>query len=80
MTHHSAVLGNDAVYTIWAMLAICVKAASDRGSEEQRKKHDENMQKRTETAVEQAKQRVQDGSEGWETAENDDGGVALGLK
>ena len=72
-------LGNDAVYTIWAMLAICVKAASDRGSEEQRKAHEESLEKRTGYAVEQAKERVKNGSVGWEAAEDDDGGVPLAI-
>lgn len=68
--------GNDAVYTIWAMLATCVKAASDRGSDDERKKREENLEKRTETAVEQAKQRVQDEFDGWET-KDEDGGVSV---
>lgn len=80
LTYYSRNLGNDAVYTIWAMLAICVKAASDRGSNEQRKKHEESLQKRTEAEVELAKERVKDAAQGWETAEDDDGGVLLVLR
>ncbi len=65
--------GNDAVYTVWAMLAICVKAA-DKGSTSERQQ--DTIEKRTEAAVEQAKQKVQDESEGWE-AEGGDGGVPV---
>lgn len=61
--------GNDAVYTVWAFLAICVKSATERGSAEQSTKHDALLEKRTEAAVEQAKQNVKDNHEGWEAAE-----------
>lgn len=69
--------GNDAVYTIMAFLAIAVKAASERGSEEAAEKHEEKVAKKTEVAIEQAKERVLDEDEGWGARDGDDGGVAL---
>jgi hypothetical protein len=64
--------GNDAVYTLWAMLAICVQEASERGTDKAQERFDEALEKRTEVAVQQAKERVLDETEGWE-----DGGVPV---
>lgn len=47
--------GNDAVYTLWALLAICVKQASEPGSEDAEKRHKKILAKRIETATETAK-------------------------
>lgn len=69
--------GNDAVYTLHAMLAICVKAATDRGSEEAAKKMKEDLQKRTDVQVDNAIERVKDDLEGWDSPSGDDGGVPL---
>ena len=59
--------GNDAVYTMWAMLAIAVRSATERGSEEVEKKYAETLEISTAEAVEQARRRVSDESEGWRT-------------
>lgn len=69
--------GNDAVYTLQAMLAIAVKAAAERGSKEAETKREVEVEKRAETAVEIAKVRSQEDSEGWESTSGDDGGVPL---
>ena len=63
--------GNDAVYTLWAFLAIAVSDAAESNKDE---RHQEAAEKRVEAAVEQAKERVKDDSEGWDVEE---GGVAL---
>ena len=68
--------GNDAVYTLWAMLAICTKAASERGSPDAEKKRTEQVEKRTEVAIEQAKEQVKDAVDGWDSP-GDDGGVPV---
>ncbi|KAK3723563.1 hypothetical protein LTR37_001815 [Vermiconidia calcicola] len=65
--------GNDAVYTLWAMLAICVKDASESGSAEAAEKQEETIEKRKALAAEQAKERVLYEAEGWEST-GDDGG------
>lgn len=67
--------GNDAVYTMWAMLAICVKNASERESEKAAVELEEALRVRKEMAVQQALEKVRDDTEGWELEE--DGGVAL---
>ena len=68
--------GNDAVYTLWAMLAICTKAASEQGSDQAAQEHAKNVEKRAEAAAVQAKERVKDEAEGWDSP-GDDGGVAV---
>ena len=68
--------GNDAVYTLWAMLAICVKHSTEEGSEEAAEKREVKFKEKTETAIEQAKEKVKEESEGWE-AMGDDGGVPI---
>jgi hypothetical protein len=65
--------GNDAVYTLWAMLAMSVVEASERGSEGKAKKEEEIFQARTDAAVEMVKEKVKDEMEGWEG----EGGVAV---
>lgn len=67
--------GNDAVYTMQAMLAIAVQSAVDRGGEEQ--KLEEAVKKREEQEIENAKERAQECTEGWEYSSSDDGGVAV---
>lgn len=68
--------GNDAVYTIWAMLAISVQAAAERGTEEGREKQEERVKAKLEKAVEATKERVKEESEGWDLSD-DDGGAPL---
>ena len=69
--------GNDAVYTVWAMLAICVKEAEERGTQNAKQRHGKNVAKQTETAIEQAKERAKENAEGWTSPEGEDGGVAV---
>ncbi|KAK1066909.1 hypothetical protein LTR74_006784 [Friedmanniomyces endolithicus] len=57
--------GNDAVYTMQAMLAIAVKAAAEIGSDEAERRVGEVLEERTADAVELAKQKVEDEAEGW---------------
>jgi len=69
--------GNDAVYTLWAMLAICVKDAGERGDESVKERHEDSLAKRMQAAVEQAKETARDGAEGWVSLGSEDGGVAV---
>ncbi|KXT08723.1 hypothetical protein AC579_1578 [Pseudocercospora musae] len=70
--------GNDAVYTMHAMIAMCVDKTAGGGEEEQRR-IEENIKERMEAAVENAKERVEQDAEGWENAEGDDGGAGRPL-
>lgn len=70
--------GNDAVFTMWAMLATCVQDAAERGTEESKKKHEERVKNKLDSAIETAKERAQEDAEGWELGE--DGGVPLPMK
>jgi DNA polymerase III alpha subunit (gram-positive type) len=67
--------GNDAAYTIYAMLATCVQDAAERGTEASKKKHDERAKNKLESAIEAAKERAKEDAEGWDVSE--DGGVPL---
>jgi hypothetical protein len=67
--------GNDAAYTIYAMLATCVQDAAERGTEASKKKHDERAKIKLESAIEAAKERAKEDAEGWDVSE--DGGVPL---
>jgi len=67
--------GNDAVYTMWAMLAISVQAAAERDTEEARVKAEEREKVKMQKAVEAAKERVKEEAEGWDLS--DDGGAPL---
>jgi hypothetical protein len=67
--------GNDAVYTMWAMLAISVQAVAERDTEEARIKNEEREKAKMQKAVEAAKEKVKEESEGWDLS--DDGGAPL---
>ena len=67
--------GNDAVYTMWAMIAISVQAAVERDTEDAKKKQEEREQSKLQKAVEAAQERVREESEGWDLS--DDGGAPL---
>lgn len=69
--------GNDAVYTIWALLATCVQDRVERGTEEARRKGEERAKVKLEAALEATRERVRDESEGWDLVGEDDGGVEL---
>ncbi|KAI4671084.1 uncharacterized protein J4E88_009482 [Alternaria novae-zelandiae] len=72
--------GNDAVYTVWAMLAICVKEATLRGSPELDDLRENEMNAKLQAALEDAEQRVKDDAEGWSDHEaTGDGGVPVPL-
>ena len=64
--------GNDAVYTLWAMLAICVPHTVKGGSKELAEEWEKNYQEKMENEVEQAK----DQSGEWDDV-GDDGGVTI---
>ena len=72
---HQHNAGNDAVFTMWAMLATCVQDAAERGTEEAKKKYDERAKNKLATAIEAAKERAQEDAEGWDVSEG--GGVPL---
>ncbi|KAK4508626.1 hypothetical protein PRZ48_002365 [Zasmidium cellare] len=67
--------GNDAVYTLQAMLAICVQTAAD-GKEGEKKRAEESYQKREEKLIEGAKERAFEDSQGWDSS-GDDGGIPI---
>jgi hypothetical protein len=67
--------GNDAVFTMFALLATCVQDAAERGTEGSKKKHDERAKNKLENAIETAKEKAQEDAEGWELSE--DHGVPL---
>ncbi|KAK5130629.1 hypothetical protein LTR08_001888 [Meristemomyces frigidus] len=69
--------GNDAVHTVWAFLAVAIKEASERGSKDAAKKLDENVERKTEAAVDQAREKVQEEADGWDVEDGEDGGVAV---
>lgn len=70
--------GNDAVYTLWAMLAICVKNSTVEGSREMAEKRERSLSLREESAVEAARERVREECVGWEGT-GDDGGAPVSL-
>jgi hypothetical protein len=74
---HAHNAGNDAVFTVWAMLATCVRDAAERGTEDSEKKHEERTKSKFDSAIEEAKVRAQEDAEGWDL--NEDGGVPLPL-
>ncbi|GIZ39297.1 hypothetical protein CKM354_000268500 [Cercospora kikuchii] len=67
--------GNDAMYTMQVLLAMCVKAASENGTEAEAQKVQENFEKRFEESMEIAKERAQGDAEGWDLV-GEDVGVA----
>ncbi|KAK5110068.1 hypothetical protein LTR62_006313 [Meristemomyces frigidus] len=69
--------GNDAVYTMQAMLAICIKAAMERGDENSAVKRQELDKQRTKAVVDAAVERREDEMVGWTLAQDEDGGVAV---
>lgn len=67
--------GNDAVFTVQAMLGVCVREASIRASPELQALRDEDKAAKVAAAVEEAKQRTADEADGWSDYEADgDGG------
>lgn len=70
--------GNDAVFTLQAMLGICVREASIRGSPEFSSMRDSEKSARLAAALEEAKQKASDDAEGWSDHELEgDGGAPV---
>jgi hypothetical protein len=70
--------GNDAAFTVQAMLAIAVREATLRGSSELENMRNSEQSARLALAVEEAKQRIIEEGEGWSDNDADgDGGVPL---
>jgi hypothetical protein len=68
--------GNDAVFTVQAMLGICVREATLRGSPENKEMRDEQKVARLAQAQAEAKERAEDFAAGWSDHELDgDGGA-----
>ncbi|KAL1796080.1 hypothetical protein ACET3X_006304 [Alternaria dauci] len=72
--------GNDAVYTVQAMLGICVKEATLRGSPELDNMREQEKEARRKEAIEEAEQKAKDDAEGWSDHEDvGDGGAPVPL-
>lgn len=72
--------GNDAVYTMRAMLAMCVRDAEERAgakAEERAAERARIVDKKVQAAKEEAEERVLEDTEGWSHDEGEDGGVAV---
>lgn len=70
--------GNDAVFTVQAMLAICVREASMRGSPELENMRETKKSARLAEALEEAQKRVNEEAEGWSDYDLDgDGGAPV---
>lgn len=66
--------GNDAFYTIQALLAIAVREASMRGSPELAEDRAATLAEKLKDAGQEAIQRAMDDADGWASNEEDDGG------
>ncbi|KAI8943427.1 hypothetical protein NX059_001437 [Plenodomus lindquistii] len=72
--------GNDAVFTVQAMLAICVREATLRGSYSLEEHREEEAKAKLDAAVEEAYERVKSEQDGWNQLEGDgDGGHPIPL-
>jgi uncharacterized membrane protein YgcG len=72
--------GNDAVYTVQAMLAICVQEATLRGSRELEDLREQEKAARLQAALDEAEQKAKDDAEGWSDHEvAGDGGAPVPL-
>lgn len=72
--------GNDAVFTVQAMLGICVREASIRGSPELDNMRSSEKSARLAIALEEAQQKASDEADGWSDRELDgDGGAPVPL-
>ena len=65
--------GNDAVFTVQAMLGICVREATIRGLPESKNMHDEQKAAKLVQAQADAKQQAEDLAAGWSDDEGDGG-------
>jgi hypothetical protein len=57
--------GNDAVYTLWAMLATCVKTSANLRNPQAKKKKEEDHQERENDQAEKTRKQHRDDREGW---------------
>lgn len=71
--------GNDAAYTMQAMLAICVRESSLRTSPELESIKNSETAARLAAAVEEAQEKAKNEAEGWSDYENGDGGSPVPL-
>lgn len=72
--------GNDAAYTVQAMLAICVREATLRGSSELQNLRSSEQASRLAAAVEEAQERASNDAAGWSDREEDGhGGLPVPL-
>ncbi|KAF3041519.1 hypothetical protein E8E12_004687 [Didymella heteroderae] len=71
--------GNDAAYTLQAMLAICVREASLRDSPELESIRNSEKAARLAAAVEEAQEKAKNEAEGWSDHEDGDGGPPVPL-
>jgi hypothetical protein len=68
--------GNDAVFTVQSMLAICVREATMRGTPQLETMHNENQVARLAALTEEAQQRAKEEEESWNGIdEKNDGGA-----
>ena len=72
--------GNDAVYTLWAMFAVCIKSASERGSPEAKKRVEEKRKEAVKDAVAKASERAMEELEGWSDEGEELGNEHRGVK
>ncbi|KAF2031668.1 hypothetical protein EK21DRAFT_99605 [Setomelanomma holmii] len=61
--------GNDAIYTVQAMLALCVREATMRGSSELETKRNEDMATKMAAAQDAAAERIKEEAKGWSVVE-----------
>lgn len=71
--------GNDAVYTLWIMLAICVKSAKERGDVEVKREREEKRKSAVEEAARKEVERVWEEGCGWsdDGDQEEEGGVSV---
>ncbi|KAE9965483.1 hypothetical protein BLS_007620 [Venturia inaequalis] len=73
--------GNDAVYTMWIMLATCIREASGRGKNETELERQRKLEEDMRAAEERAREIVLEENAAWvegvEEDDNDDGGVPV---
>ncbi|KAK8221394.1 hypothetical protein IWZ01DRAFT_39751 [Phyllosticta capitalensis] len=70
--------GNDAMYTLQAMLTICVREAASRGTRKLSEERKETQKKRMDEALAETVARIQDEEEGWSSDGEDDCSVPPG--
>lgn len=74
--------GNDAVYTLQAMLAMCVRDAERRGEKagERAVERESKIAEKIERAKQTAEERAREDAMGWSQDEDEDGGVAVKMQ